>query len=161
MAKQYVVTNPSSQAICVVGRRRLEIPAQCEKLPCAFSGDEEAKITIAKLKRRYPLLKFEAAEDNAPAEGDAEKPAPAGQKEPHTPDAPAPTEAKPEDQAAPVLMDADTFAKKATVKRAANGKCTVTVEGLEKPLNVQLTADEPVENAVPRAFEQYAGEHKE
>lgn len=154
MAKRYLVTNPSSQSICIVGRKRLEIPAQCEKAPCSFSGDEEAKVTIAKLKRRYPLLKFEQIEDNAPAKGDATA-APAEQNEAHIPNAPA--QANPKDQTSPALMDADTFAKNATVKRTANGKCVVTVEGLDKPLNVQLAADEPVEKAVPLAYEQYAG----
>lgn len=70
MAKQYLVSNPSSAPICIVGRRRLEIPAQCVNAPCVFSGDEEAKATIAKLKRRYPLLKFEpVGEEGTPAVG--------------------------------------------------------------------------------------------
>lgn len=61
--RTYYVTNNSEGSICITGRTRIDIPGLCKDLPITLP-DTTAKATVARLKQKYPLLKFS---DKAPA----------------------------------------------------------------------------------------------
>ncbi len=50
--KRYHVSNNSGQSICLIGRRRIDFPKGSNVI--VDLPDE----TVARLKRRYPLLRF-------------------------------------------------------------------------------------------------------
>lgn len=72
--RTYYVTNNSEGSICITGRTRIDIPGLCKDLPIVLP-DTTAKATVARLKQKYPLLKFS---DKAPAK----QPEPEKQLEP-------------------------------------------------------------------------------
>ena len=55
--KKYVVTNPTSSYICMMGLRRLEIPALCKDLVIELA-DTSAKKVIGRLRAQHPYLKI-------------------------------------------------------------------------------------------------------
>lgn len=60
--KKYLVTNKHNGTVSLVGRTRIEIPAQCEDVLVSFP-DDKAEGIIAGLKQRHPLLKFKAVKE--------------------------------------------------------------------------------------------------
>lgn len=66
--QKYNVTNNTSTPIALVGRVRVSIPAHCTELTISLPAIS-AKATVARLKKKYPALKIELADDSEEDEG--------------------------------------------------------------------------------------------
>lgn len=66
--KTFFVTNSGEGSITITGRHSVHIPGLCVDSPVSLPENTAAQ-TIARLKQRYPLLKFR----EAPAKTDAQK----------------------------------------------------------------------------------------
>lgn len=143
--KRYHVSNNSGQSICLIGRRRIDFPKGSNVI--VDLPDE----TVARLKRRYPLLRFSPVEQPA-----------ASQETAQAEDKPVNQSAGPEDpqDVSQERMSLEEFSQKAKVERTGAGWCAVTLPGMTEKWTVRITAEEGDSDAIQRAYAKYCGKEE-
>lgn len=64
--KKFIVTNNTSTSICMIGRQRIYIPGECKDYVLTLP-EASAQATVARLKKKYPVLKIKPVAEEVKA----------------------------------------------------------------------------------------------